>query len=86
MAIPDAAIAPAMRLLTDGAGGDRPVVSGESGAAALAGLMLALGDPSAARALGLEAESRVLLFSTEGATDPDLYTALVGRPAEAVRG
>ena len=86
MAIPDAAIAPAMRLLADGAGGDRPVVSGESGAAALAGFLVALGDPSAARALGLGAESRVLLFSTEGATDPDRYAALVGRPAEAVRG
>jgi diaminopropionate ammonia-lyase len=29
-------------------------------------------------ALGLEPESQVLLFGTEGATDPELYARLVG--------
>ena len=52
-------------------------MSGESGAAGLAGLMLAAGDAGARGALGLDAGSRVLLFSTEGATDPALYASLV---------
>ena len=40
--------------------------------------MLAAGDPAARAALRLDADSRVLLFSTEGATDPELYARLVG--------
>jgi diaminopropionate ammonia-lyase len=68
VAIPDAAALSAMRVLA-GAG----VVSGESGAAGLAALLAAGADPAARNALGLTPASRVLLFSTEGATDPDLY-------------
>ncbi len=72
LAIPDAAAIEAMRLLA-GLG----VVSGESGGAGLAGLLLAAGAPAARSALGLGADSRVLLFNTEGATDPVLYASLV---------
>lgn len=72
LAIPDAAVIEAMRLLA-GLG----VVSGESGAAGLAGLLLAARGPAARTALELGADSRVLLFNTEGATDPDLYASLV---------
>ncbi len=72
MAIPDAAAVDAMRLLA--AAG---VVSGESGAAGLAALLLAAADPAARAMLGLDAGSRVLLFSTEGATDPALYQGLL---------
>jgi diaminopropionate ammonia-lyase len=54
------------------------IVSGESGAAGLAGLMAVAADPEARRAIGLDAQSRVLVFSTEGATDPALYQSLVG--------
>ena len=73
LAIPDAAAIDAMRWLAA-----RGIVSGESGAAGLAGFFLAAGDAGARSALGLDEGSRVLLFSTEGATDPDLYLALVG--------
>ncbi len=73
MAVPDEAAVECMRLLA-GLG----MVAGESGVAGLAGLLLAAADPAARAALGLTAESRVLLFSTEGATDPELYRALVG--------
>jgi diaminopropionate ammonia-lyase len=79
MAIPDATIAPAMRALAE-----HGIVGGESGVAGLAALGLAAGDPGMRRALGLDAASRVLLFGTEGATDPELYAALVGRAADAV--
>ena len=41
------------------------------------GLMAAAADSDVARRLGLSAESRVLLFGTEGATDPEVYRRLV---------
>jgi len=73
LAIPDAAAIDAMRLLAR-----LGIVSGESGAAGLAGLLLAAQDPAARTALALGPASRVLAFSTEGATDPVLYGRLVG--------
>jgi diaminopropionate ammonia-lyase len=63
------------------------VVSGETGAAGLGGLLWLLrGESSgdqreqqeARRALGVNRESRVLLFNCEGVTDPDAYRRLVG--------
>lgn len=73
LAIPDATAIDAMRRLAR-----EGIVSGESGAAGLAGLLLAAADPAARAALALGPESRVLAFSTEGATDPALYARLVG--------
>ncbi len=72
LAIPDSAAIDAMRALA--AAG---IVSGESGAAGLAGLLLSADDPATRAALKLDPRSRVLLFSTEGATDPALYARLV---------
>jgi diaminopropionate ammonia-lyase len=46
---------------------------GESGVAGLAGLLLAAADPSVRTALRLTHHSRVLLFGTEGVTDPTVY-------------
>lgn len=74
MAVPDAAVAPAMRLL---AGRTPPVVAGESAVAGVIGLQLAAGDAAARAALGLDAASRVLLFGTEGATDPAVYATML---------
>ena len=73
MAIPDAAAVAALRLLAA-----QGIVAGESGVAGLAGCLLAAADPAARATLGLDATSRVLLFSTEGATDPGLYAKLAG--------
>lgn len=65
-------------------GGDPMIVSGESGAVGLAGLLRAAADPQMRAALGLEETSRALVINTEGATDPDRYRLLVGRqPAVA---
>jgi len=72
MAIPDEAAVACMRLLAR-----HGIVSGESGVAGLAGCLLAAADPAARQALGLDAASRVLAFSTEGATDPALYRRLI---------
>jgi diaminopropionate ammonia-lyase len=58
------------------------VVSGETGAAALGGLYAVLTGPDGPRTReqwGLGAGSRVLVLSTEGATDPDAYDEVVGR-------
>ncbi len=75
MAIPDEAAVACMRLLAD-----HGLVGGESGVAGLAGCLLAAADPAARETLGLNDSSRVLMFNTEGATDPLLYEQLVGRP------
>ncbi len=72
MAVPDEAAVECMRLLAR-----QGIVAGESGVAGLAALLLAAADPAARAALNLGPESRVLLFSTEGATDPALYKRLV---------
>jgi diaminopropionate ammonia-lyase len=58
------------------------IVAGETGAAGLAGL-LALQSLQRDGLLGpgepiLRPDSRVLLFNTEGATDPAAYAAIVG--------
>ena len=72
MAVPDAAAVACMRLLAKAG-----IVAGESGVAGLAGLLLAAADPGARATLGLSERSRVLLFSTEGATDPLVYQRLI---------
>jgi len=85
MAVPDDAALEVMRLLADGVAGDPPLVCGESAGAGLAGMLAAMADPPLAHALGLGADARVLVFGTEGDTDPALYERIVGRSAEAVR-
>ena len=69
-----------MRLLAAPLKGDSKVVSGESGAVT-AGLLYTLLRNSEysdfCEALGLNADSVVLLFSTEGDTDPDKYRDIV---------
>ena len=79
MAIPDESAEDTMRLLAD-----IGIVGGESGVAGLAGALLAAADPAARATLGLDAHSRVLAFCTEGATDPELYETITGRPAESL--
>lgn len=83
LALDDAYAEEAMRRLAAGAGGDPRIVSGESGAAGLAGLLAFGSEPGlrAARAeLGLDRRARVLLVNTEGATDPLSYQRIVGQP------
>lgn len=84
--VSDDSVAPAMRLLAGGVAGDPPLVAGESAVAGLAGLLGALARPEVASALELGPDSRVLLFLTEGDTDPELYTRIAGRSGDAVRG
>jgi diaminopropionate ammonia-lyase len=84
MTIGDEAAIDCMRLLAEGRFGDPPIVAGESAVAGLAGFLLASADPKLRRILKLGSDSLILVFGTEGATDPDLYTRLVGRTPEQV--
>jgi diaminopropionate ammonia-lyase len=70
--------AEAMRRLARPTGGDPAIVAGESGCAGLAGLCKAAPDPIARSTLGLDANSRILLINTEGATDQKRYEEIVG--------
>jgi diaminopropionate ammonia-lyase len=83
LAIADDWALAAMRELAEG-GGDAPVVAGETGAATYGALLAAAAAPEVWDALGFGPDSRVLLLLTEGATDPELYAGLVGRPAAQV--
>lgn len=84
MTIPDAAAEAAMRTLAEGAAGDPPIVAGESGAAGLAGALATAQDTKARERLELGPESRLLVIGTEGATDPESYSRIVGRSPESV--
>lgn len=69
-----------MRLLAAPLPGDPQVISGESGAVGMGLLATLLTDASYAdlrEAIGLGSDSRVLLFSTEGDTDPAHYRKVV---------
>lgn len=85
IALPDHAVAPLMRRLADpppskpNEPSEPAIVAGESAVAGLGGLAAAMAVPEIAAAFGLGPDSRVLVFGTEGATDPDLYRSLVGR-------
>ena len=79
----DEAVA-AMRRLAFPAEGDPAIVAGESGATGLAGLLSCLHDPAAKEALVLGAASRVLVFNSEGATDPAIYAGIVGKAPEEI--
>lgn len=81
MTITDEAVAAMMRCLAD-----LGIVSGESGAAAIAGFHSAAADPLMREMLSLDPRSRVVCLSTEGATDPEIYQRIVGRSAAAVSG
>ena len=85
MAIEDAPAAQCMRLLAAGTGGDPIIVAGESAVAGLAGMLLAAQEPQARAVLGLSSDSTVLVFGTEGDTDPELYRQIVGRESADVR-
>lgn len=81
--VPEQAAIDAMRTLAHPHDGDPALVIGESGAAGLAGLTAVATDPRMRERAGLDSSSHVLLFGTEGATDPELYETLVGAALNA---
>lgn len=76
---PDWVAAKGMRVLGNPVGKDNRVISGESGAVTAGLLTELMTNPDMAEAkakLGLDENSRVLLFSTEGDTDPVKYRSI----------
>ena len=89
LACPDWVSALGMRMLAAPLRGDPAVVSGESGAVGMGVVETLMRDPACAElktALGLDQHSSVLLFSTEGDTDPDAYKSIVWRGAYPAEG
>ena len=80
LAISDGGVPPAMRLLASGTIAEQPMAAGESGVAGLIALIDAARRSDVRNTLGLDHESRVLLIGSEGATSPDIYEKIVGRP------
>ena len=80
LAFPDWAAAKGMRILGNPMKGDDRVISGESGASAFGAMAAILTEPDLAdlkAELGLDRDSRVLFFSTEGDTDRENYRSIV---------
>ncbi|MEG0648591.1 MAG: diaminopropionate ammonia-lyase [Oscillospiraceae bacterium] len=77
---PDWVAAKGMRMLAAPCKGDQQVISGESGAVGM-GLIATLMQDDEYKALrediGLNKDSKVLMFSTEGDTDPENYKKIV---------
>jgi diaminopropionate ammonia-lyase len=80
VAIDDDHARQAMRRYFHPLGADPRVISGESGAAGLGGLLALTGGPTLAEAragTGLDGDATVLLLNTEGDTDPDHFARVV---------
>ncbi|MDE2653122.1 MAG: pyridoxal-phosphate dependent enzyme [Gemmatimonadota bacterium] len=81
MTVADEGVPGVMREAARGELGE-PFEGGESGVAGLLGLIEVARDGERRRAIGLDERSRVLVFNTEGATDPGRYARIVrgGKP------
>lgn len=80
LSCPDWVSAKGMRMLAAPVKGDPAVTSGESGAVGMGCLSAIMEDDTykaLREALGLDGSSQVLLFSTEGDTDPEMYRKIV---------
>ena len=80
IAIEDTFTAQAIRKLYYPAGDDKRIISGESGAGGLAGFIALMKDSrfsNLKEALNISSESRVLLYSTEGDTDPENFKKII---------
>ena len=82
LTIDDDAVGPLMKQLAQGTGDDPRIVAGEAAVAGLASCVAACADTDLRRTLDLNENSSVLVFGTEGATDPAVYRRLVGSVAD----
>jgi diaminopropionate ammonia-lyase len=87
LTVPDRAAVDAMREAAQPEGSDPSAVIGDTGSAAWAGFAVAASDAEMRCKLALDGDSRVVVVVTEGATDPVVYRAIVGRdPDEVMAG
>ncbi len=77
LTIPEAVVAPSVRLLARPLGDDPAIEAGESAVAGLAALIVARQDEVLSAKLGLGAGARVLLIGSEGVTDPAIHAAIM---------
>jgi diaminopropionate ammonia-lyase len=77
MTLSEDAVAPLMKMLSQGYKTDGAVEAGESAVPGLAGAMVAAQNDHYRELLGLTSESKILVIGTEGATDPELYASLI---------
>lgn len=80
MEIDDEAAGKAIKTLYFPAGNDQRVVSGESGVGGFAGFLALMTDPlyrDLKTALGINESTNILVYSTEGATDPDNFERII---------
>ncbi|MDG1996807.1 MAG: diaminopropionate ammonia-lyase [Emcibacteraceae bacterium] len=75
--ISDDNVKSAMRIMAKGIGHDPKVEAGESAVAGIAALMELKDNPELKVALAIDTNSRILLFGTEGATDPEMYKEII---------
>lgn len=85
MTITEENAAETMRRLARPVDNDPPIVSGESGAAGLAGFLAIQRNPALREKLGIDGSSRIFVINTEGATDRGRYEKIVGTAPEAVK-
>ncbi len=76
--ISDSAVAPAMRMLASGLAGGGEIEAGECSAPGPVALIAAACDQGLRREMHLDADSRVLVIGSEGATDPAIYAEILG--------
>ena len=77
LTLPEKYVPKSMRLMAQGIDPDISIEAGESAVAGVGALLAMTKDTEAREALGIDSESSVLVFGTEGATDPDLYAKLI---------
>lgn len=77
LTLPDATIAPTVRLLARPLGNDPVIEAGESAVAGLSALIAARQNGALSKALGLDQSSRVLLIGSEGVTDRAIFDAIM---------
>lgn len=86
LSIPDDQVPHMMARLAEGRHGDPCIIAGESAVAGLAALVAARQDAQISESLGLDSRSRILLIGTEGATDPEIYQAIITATIETMAG
>jgi len=77
LTIADELVGPTVRLLARPTGNDPTIEAGESAVAGLAALIAARQNAKLSAKLGLTGQSRIVLFGSEGVTDPAIFAAIM---------
>ena len=75
--VADSTVAPTMRMLASGAAGGGEIEAGECSAPGPVAVIAAACDQDLRESMRLDAESRVLVIGTEGATDQAIYDSIL---------